>query len=136
MKVELDSKYNVGDKLRMYPDIYNYNNCEIIDLKFTNEFLYLVEYTNRTRKWVSEDKLFFGAYGEQQMKITLNLSSPYVFAKFLCCLEYEEIKGLLQNGHGNYKDIEKDTEEIDKVFYDAYEQIEKKLQEERNNEQV
>ena len=64
MKVELDSKYNVGDKLRMYPDIYNYNNCEIIDLKFTNEFLYLVEYTNRTRKWVSEDKLFFGAYGE------------------------------------------------------------------------
>ena len=68
------------------------------------------------------------------MKITLNISSPYAFAKFLCCLEYEEIKGLLQNCHGEYKDLEKDTEEIDKVFYDAYEQVEKKLQEERNNE--
>ena len=64
MKIELESKYNIGDKLRMSLDMYNYLNCEIIDLKFTNEFLYLVEYTDRTRKWVSEDKLFFGAYGE------------------------------------------------------------------------
>ena len=66
------------------------------------------------------------------MKITLNISSPYAFAKFICCLEYEEIKGLLQNGHGDYKDLEKDTEEIDKVFYDAYEQLKQKLQEEQN----
>ena len=70
------------------------------------------------------------------MKITLNINSPYVFAKFLCCLEYEEIKELLQNGHGEYKDLEKDTEEIDKVFYDAYEQLKQKLQEELNNERV
>ena len=67
------------------------------------------------------------------MKITLNISSPYAFAKFLCCLEYEEIKELLQGGHGDYKDLEKDTEEIDKVFYDAYEQLKQKLQEEQND---
>ena len=68
-----------------------------------------------------------------QMKITINISSPYAFAKLLCCLEYEEIKGLLQNSHGNYKDLEKDTEEIDEIFYDAYEQLKQELQEEQND---
>ena len=59
MKIEIESKYNTGDKVKAKRDDV-WHECIVIDLKFISnvnhsKFYYLIEFPNRTRSWISED---------------------------------------------------------------------------------
>ena len=57
MKVEVESKYGVGDKLQSCRFGGIYRECKIIEVEFNNGFLYLVEYENKCREWLMESSL-------------------------------------------------------------------------------
>ena len=54
MKMEVESKFNVGD--RVHIDIYDEVN--VVDIKFNDGFKYLVENHDGERKWKREGELF------------------------------------------------------------------------------
>ena len=60
MKIEIESKYEVGDKVYMFDPINCIKPLEIIKIKFQpeyNSFLYLIENSNDERQWVSQNHI-------------------------------------------------------------------------------
>ena len=60
MKVELESKYEVGDRVCILFGIDWSEPREIVKIKFDkgyNSFLYLIENNNDERQWVSQNHI-------------------------------------------------------------------------------
>ena len=57
MKVELTSKFNPGDVIMDIKDEDKLIDVVVVDVKWRehlHDFYYLVEYPDRTRKWIGE----------------------------------------------------------------------------------
>lgn len=54
MKMEVESKFNVGDRVL----IGIYDEVNVVDIKFTDGFKYLVENHDGEREWKREGELY------------------------------------------------------------------------------
>ena len=59
MKVEVESRYKVGDKQATFRGNNPFfSTCIIVEIKFNDGFVYLVEYEDKCRDWIKECYLY------------------------------------------------------------------------------